>query len=60
MPIFDYACRNCETVSEILLKSSDPSPKCEDCGNTLYRVLSYPSMFMLKGDGWTGSNYVRK
>ena len=33
MPIYEYACRNCQKVSEFRQKLDDPAPStCPNCG----------------------------
>ncbi len=33
MPIFDYRCNQCDTVSELLLRNPDNDVKCPQCGS---------------------------
>ncbi len=34
MPIFEYKCRDCGKISEVLVKGSGKAkPKCEHCGS---------------------------
>ncbi len=41
MPINDYACRTCGTVSEIITRGPGETPLCKSCGGTdLARLLS--------------------
>ena len=52
MPIYEYACRNCDHVLDALQKMSDePLVDCPECGEPqLKRLLSAPR-FRLKGQG---------
>jgi putative FmdB family regulatory protein len=58
MPIYEYKCKKCEAVFEVLLKSTEPEPgKCEECGSKrIGRVMSQTS-FVLKGSGWYQTDY---
>lgn len=62
MPIYEYKCRKCGTVSEAIQKFSDaPLTDCEECGTrgTLEKLMSLGS-FHLKGSGWYVTDYGRK
>ncbi len=53
MPIYEYKCKNCAHVFDVLQKmSDDPLSKCPECGRLdLRKLLSAPN-FRLKGGGW--------
>lgn len=60
MPIYEYKCKKCEGVFEILHGFNDKPPKkCEECGGKLERMISL-SAFHLKGSGWYETDYGRK
>lgn len=62
MPIYEYKCSKCGTVSEVIQKFSDaPLTDCEECGThgTLEKLMSLGS-FHLKGSGWYVTDYGRK
>ncbi|MCY3625753.1 MAG: zinc ribbon domain-containing protein [Candidatus Dadabacteria bacterium] len=60
MPIYEYQCRKCEGVFEILQGFNDkPVRKCEKCGGRLKRLISV-SAFHLKGSGWYETDYGKK
>jgi len=60
MPIFEYQCKKCEQITEILQKADDPKPACESCGSkSTFKVMSNTS-FILKGGGWYLTDYARK
>ena len=42
MPLFDYRCKRCDSVTEVLVRGSgDGKPVCESCGgDSLERLLS--------------------
>jgi putative FmdB family regulatory protein len=41
MPLFEYLCRTCGEISEVLIIKSDDLPQCQACGGTdLKKMLS--------------------
>jgi putative FmdB family regulatory protein len=54
MPFYEYQCDNCNHQFETLQKMSDkPLKDCPKCGkSSLKKLVSAPSNFDLKGDGW--------
>ncbi|HLV00797.1 MAG TPA: FmdB family zinc ribbon protein [Acidobacteriota bacterium] len=60
MPLYEYQCRKCQKVFEIIQKFSDEElSECEDCGGELERLLSAPAI-QFKGSGWYITDYARK
>lgn len=59
MPIYEYKCPECATVSEFILKFSDPAPtECPACGQTVTMVKQVSATnFHLKGGGWYKDKY---
>lgn len=52
MPTYDYECRSCGTVTEVIHPMLEPGPtSCERCGGALRRVL-YPAGIIFKGSGF--------
>lgn len=54
MPLYEYRCKECEHLEEVLQKASDPAPEtCPACGkeHTMSKEVSMTS-FQLKGGGW--------
>ena len=53
MPIYEYECKACNSVQEILQKVDDPAPaECPACAKgPLVKLLSRTG-FILKGTGW--------
>ncbi|MGH2382819.1 MAG: FmdB family zinc ribbon protein [Candidatus Limnocylindria bacterium] len=52
MPTYDYQCRACGTVTEVIHSMLDDGPSvCELCGGALRRVL-YPTGIIFKGSGF--------
>ena len=57
MPIYEYKCEDCGTVTELLQKMSDkPLKKCPKCAGNVVKIISRSS-FQLKGSGWYVSDY---
>ena len=52
MPTYDYQCRSCGTVTEVIHPMAEDGPSvCEVCGGQLRRVL-YPTGIIFKGSGF--------
>lgn len=52
MPTYDYQCRSCGTVTEVIHAMTEDGPTvCERCGGELRRVL-YPAGIIFKGSGF--------
>ena len=59
MPLYEYQCKQCGSVLEILQKLSDPQLTIhEKCGGELRRLLSPPA-FQFKGTGWYVTDYAK-
>jgi len=60
VPIYEYACRNCNHTLDALQKiSDDPLTECPECGEpALKRLLSAPR-FRLKGEGWYETDFKK-
>ena len=58
MPIYGYACTDCDHAFDALQKMSDPRlVDCPECGEaTLKKQLSAPK-FRLKGQGWYETDF---
>lgn len=57
MPIYEYQCAACGTITEAWQKFSDaPLSTCPACGGALSRLIS-TCTFHLKGSGWYVSDY---
>ena len=60
MPIYEYSCQQCQTVSEHILMPSDPRPtKCPACGGKLHKRISAPAI-QFKGSGWYVTDYAKR
>lgn len=52
MPTYDYQCRSCERVIEVIHPMTSDGPSvCEECGGALRRIL-YPTGIIFKGSGF--------
>lgn len=52
MPTYDYQCRSCGSVTEVIHSMLEAGPSaCERCGGELRRVL-YPAGIIFKGSGF--------
>ena len=60
MPIYAYACRDCDHALDALQKIADePLVDCPECGEpALKRLLSAPR-FRLKGKGWYETDFKK-
>jgi len=62
MPIYEYVCKQCGKLTDVLQKLNDPAPDaCPSCGAKwpLEKVISRTS-FVLKGGGWYSDLYGSK
>ncbi len=52
MPTYDYLCRSCGSVTEVIHSMLEEGPSaCERCGGELRRVL-FPTGIIFKGSGF--------
>ena len=52
MPTYDYQCRSCGNVTEVIHSMTEDGPTtCEVCGGSLRRIL-YPAGIIFKGSGF--------
>ncbi len=59
MPIYEYLCESCETLTERMQKIGDPAPsKCPECGSRKIAKLVSRTSFQLKGGGWYSDLYA--
>ncbi|MGI9270871.1 MAG: FmdB family zinc ribbon protein [Woeseiaceae bacterium] len=60
MPIYEYACKDCDHRLDALQKIADaPLLECPSCGEpSLKRLLSAPR-FRLKGEGWYETDFKK-
>jgi len=59
MPIYEFECRACGKITEVMQKISDaPLEKCPECGGEVAKKMSMTS-FSLKGTGWYATDYKK-
>ncbi|MCC6365495.1 MAG: zinc ribbon domain-containing protein [Bryobacterales bacterium] len=59
MPLYEYRCKQCDRVFEVIQKFSDsPLTVHEGCGGEVERLLSAPGLHF-KGTGWYVTDYAR-
>jgi putative FmdB family regulatory protein len=57
MPLYEYQCKKCNKIFEVMQKFSDePLKKHEGCGGKVEKQMSAPA-FHLKGTGWYVTDY---
>lgn len=60
MPLYEYQCKSCHTLTERIQKFSDPPlTVCPHCGGELEQLISAPAV-QFKGAGWYVTDYARK
>ncbi|RPJ00117.1 MAG: zinc ribbon domain-containing protein [Candidatus Aminicenantes bacterium] len=60
MPIYEYQCKTCHEVCEVLQKAKDKPPeKCPKCGGPMVKRISSPAI-QFKGSGWYVTDYAKK
>jgi putative FmdB family regulatory protein len=59
MPLYEYKCKGCDQVFEVMQRFSDePLKQHEGCGGELEKLLSAPAL-QFKGSGWYITDYAR-
>lgn len=60
MPVYEYKCKDCGHVLEIIQKVDEaPKTVCTECNGELYKVIS-TSGLIFKGSGWYITDYSNK
>ena len=60
MPIYEYACKQCNHTLDALQKmSDDPLVDCPECGRPALRKLLSAPRFRLKGQGWYETDFKK-
>jgi len=58
VPIYEYLCEGCGTLTELMQKVDEPAPrKCPECGSRKIARLVSRTSFRLKGGGWYADLY---
>jgi putative FmdB family regulatory protein len=59
MPTYEFKCKKCSSIMEIIKSYKDPSPqKCPQCGGRLVRIYQ-PAGIIFKGSGFYKTDYCR-
>jgi len=58
-PTYEYVCKTCQYEFECIQKiTEDPVQVCPECGKeTVSRLISLGTGFVLKGGGWYADGY---
>lgn len=60
MPIYEYACKNCDHTLDALQKmDEDPLVFCPSCGEAGLKKLISAPRFRLKGEGWYETDFKK-
>lgn len=60
MPLYEYQCKKCHSLTERIQKFSDPPlTVCPHCGGEVEQLLSAPAV-QFKGSGWYVTDYPKK
>jgi len=60
LPLYEYQCKKCHSLTERIQKFSDePLTTCPHCGGELEKLLSAASV-RFKGSGWYATDYAKK
>ena len=61
MPIYEYACGECQPTLDALQKmSDDPLVECPACGKPALRKKVSAPRFRLKGEGWYETDFKKE
>lgn len=59
MPLYEYQCKKCHSLTERIQKFSDPLlTVCPHCGGELEQTLTAPAV-QFKGSGWYVTDYAK-
>jgi putative FmdB family regulatory protein len=60
LPLYEYQCKKCHSLTERIQKFSDPPlTVCPHCGGELEKLLSAAAV-RFKGTGWYATDYAKK
>jgi putative FmdB family regulatory protein len=60
MPIYEYACKNCDHTLDALQKmDEEPLVYCPSCGEAGLKKLISAPRFRLKGEGWYETDFKK-
>lgn len=62
MPIYQYKCKKCEAVMDIVrsMEDRDKEVECMKCGGESHREVSSVAPAQFKGRGWTPKKLERR
>ena len=61
MPIYEYECKSCKEIFEVVQSiTDDPSAVCQKCNTISNNKLISGSSFILKGGCWAKDQYSKK
>jgi len=59
LPLYEYQCKKCHSLTERIQKFSDPPLAiCPTCGGELEQTISAPAV-QFKGSGWYVTDYAK-
>ncbi len=59
MPLYEYQCKKCHSLTERIQKFSDPPlTVCPHCGGEVEQLISAPAV-QFKGSGWYVTDYAK-
>ena len=59
MPIYEYRCKNCDNLFNMLQNHNDDEPDCPVCGSEVMRIFS-PIGLRFKGFGFHSTDYGKR
>jgi putative FmdB family regulatory protein len=60
VPLYEYQCKKCHSLTERIQKFSDPPMTvCPHCGGEVEQLVSAPAI-QFKGSGWYATDYAKK
>lgn len=60
MPLYTFQCISCKHKFTVLQKMNEMYPQCPECGNKTEKLVSAPSGFEFKGNGFYQTDFKNK
>lgn len=60
MPLYQFECPKCRAQKELIQAWSAGAPHCPQCETTMEKLVSYPSGFQFKGNGFYQTDFKHK
>ena len=57
MPMYDYECKQCNTVTEVIHKHDDKHEKCDKCGGEVTRLFTGKTVIKYGCGGFYNTDY---